>query len=121
MKRIAVVVGGILLVVATVGVGRALTSSGSGIVRSDVLRFALQLANEDTGDVRPRGDSPGDTFFSQGELLNFDLTKRFGRYASACVLENLETRLNHCMSTVSLSQGKVELSGRVLFTDTLQA
>src|SRR5919204_740955 len=112
MKRIAVVLGGILLVVVMVGAGRALTSSASGIIETDVLRFAIHGVNEDTGDVRPRGDSPGDTFFAQGQLLNFDLTNQLGRYASACVLENLETRLNHCTSTVFLAHGKVELSGR---------
>jgi hypothetical protein len=62
-----------------------------------------------------------DTFFGQSELRNFDLTKQLGRYASACVLENVDTRLNHCTATVSLSQGKVELSGRFPFNDTLQS
>jgi hypothetical protein len=121
MRRIAVVAGAVILVVGMIGAGLAVASRRSGIVRHYVLRFAVHGINEDTGDVGPSGDSPGDTFFAQSELLNFDLTKRHGRYASACVLENLDTRLNHCTATVSLSHGTVELSGRVPFTDTLQA
>ena len=121
MRRIAVVAGAVILVAGVIGAGLAVASRRSGIVRHDVLRFAVHGLNEDIGDVGPSGDSPGDTFFSRSELLNFDLTKRYGRYASACVLENLDTSLNHCTATVSLSHGKVELSGRFPFTDTLQA
>lgn len=121
MRRIAVVAGVAILVVGMIGAGLAIASGQSGIVRHHVLSFAVHLANEDAGDVDPSGDSPGDTFFAQSELLNFDLTKQLGRYASACVLENADTRLNHCTATVFLSNGKVELSGRFPFTDTLQA
>jgi hypothetical protein len=120
MRRIAVVAG-VILVVGVVGAGLAIASRRGGIVRHDVLSFAIQLVNEDSGDVGPSGDSPGDTFFAQSELRNFDLTNQLGRYASACVLESVDTRLNHCTATVSLSNGKVELSGRFLFRDTLQA
>ena len=120
MRRIAVVAGTVILVVGLVGAGLAMASRQSGIVRHDVLSFAIQLVNEDFGDVGPSGESPGDTFFAQSELRNFDLTNQLGRYASACVLETVDTRLNHCTATVSLSNGKVELSGRFLFRDTLQ-
>jgi hypothetical protein len=121
MRRIAIVAGALILVVGMIGAGLAVASRRSGIVRHHVLRFAVQLVHEDTGDVGPSGDSPGDSFFGQSELRNFDLTKQLGRYASACVLENVDTRLNHCSATVSLSNGKVELSGRFRFSDTLQA
>jgi hypothetical protein len=121
MRRIAVAAGAVILVVGMVGAGLAVASRRSGIVRDQVLRFAVHLVNEDAGDVGASGDSPGDTFFAQSELQNFDLTKQLGRYASACVLENVDTRLNHCTATVSLSNGKVELSGRFPFSDTLQA
>ena len=121
MKRIAVVSGAFIRVVCMVGAGLAVASRRSGMVRHHVLSFAVHLVNEDAGDVGTSGDSPGDTFFAQSELQNFDLTKQLGRYASACVLENVDTRLNHCTATVSLSNGKVELSGRFPFSDTLQA
>jgi hypothetical protein len=121
MRRIAIVAGAVILVVSMIGAGLAVASRRSGIVRHHVLRFAVQLVNEDMGDVGPSGESPGDTFFAQSQLLNFDLTEQHGRYATACVLENLDTRLNHCTATVFLSNGKVELSGRFRFTDTLQA
>lgn len=121
VRRIAVAAGAVILVVGMVGTGLAVASRRSGTVRHDVLSFAVHLVNEDTGDVDASGDSPGDTFFGQSELQNFDLTKQLGRYASACVLENVHTRLNHCTATVSLSNGKVELSGRFGFSDTLQA
>jgi hypothetical protein len=120
MRRNAVVAGAVILVVGMIGAGLAVGSRRSGIVRHRVLSFAVQLVHEDTGDVGPSGDSPGDSFFGQSELRNFDLTKQLGRYASACVLENFDTRLNHCTATVSLSHGKVELSGRFPFSDTLQ-
>jgi len=121
MRRIAVAAGAVILVVGMIGAGLAVASRRNGIVRHQVLRFAVQLVNEDTVDVGASGDSPGDTFFGQSELRNFDLTKQLGRYASACILENVDTRLNHCTATVSLSSGKVELSGRFPFSDTLQA
>jgi hypothetical protein len=121
MRRIAVLAGAVILVVCMVGAGLAVASKRSGMVRHHVLSFAVAFVNQDIGDVAPSGDSPGDTFFAQNQLQNFDLTKQLGRYASACVLENLETRLNHCTATVSLSSGKVELSGRFPFSDTLQA
>lgn len=121
MKRIAVVAGAVILVVGMIGAGLAVASGRSGIARDQVLRFAVHGVNQDTGDVGPSGESPGDTFFSQSELQNFDLTKQLGRYASACVLENLDTSLNHCTATVFLSNGKVELSGRFPFSETLQA
>jgi hypothetical protein len=121
MRRIAVLAGAVILVVGMIGAGLAVASRRSGIVRHQVLRFAVQLVNEDTVDVGASGDSPGDTFFGQSELRNFDLTKQLGRYASACVLENVDTRLNHCTATASVSNGKVELSGRFPFSDTLQA
>jgi hypothetical protein len=101
-----------------IGAGLAVASRRSGIVRHQVLSFAVHLVHEDTGDAGPSGDSPGDTFLAQSELQNFDLTKQLGRYASACVLENLVTRLNHCTATVSLSNGTVELSARFNFTET---
>jgi hypothetical protein len=121
MRRIAVAAGAIILVVGLIGAALAVASRRSGIVRHQVLSFAVQLVNEDAADVGPSGDSPGDTFFAQSELQNFDLTNELGRYASACVLENVDTRLNHCTATVSLLNGKVELSGRFRFSDTLQA
>ena len=121
MRRIAVVTGAIILVVGMIGAGLAAASRRNGIVRHHGLTFAVQLVNEDTADVGASGDSPGDTFFAQHELQNFDLTKQLGRYDSACVLENVDTRLNHCTATVFLSHGKVELSGRFPFSDTLQA
>jgi hypothetical protein len=121
MKRIAVIAGTAILILALVGAGFAVASSRSGFVRRDVLNFAIQALNEDTGDVGPSGDSPGDTFFAQSELRNFDLTKQLGGYASACVLENVDTRLNHCTATVFLSGGNVELSGRFPFNDALEA
>lgn len=121
MRRIAVVAGAAILVVCMVGAGLAVASKRAGMVRHHVLSFAVHLVNEDASDVGASGDSPGDTFFAQSELQNFDLTKQLGRYASACVLENVDTRLNHCTATVSLSNGKVELSGRFSFSDTLEA
>jgi hypothetical protein len=119
MRRIAIAVGIVILVVGLIGAGMALASKRTRILQHQALSFALQLVNEDTGDIRPAGDSTGDTFFAQGELQDFDLTKRLGGYASACVLENVDTRLNHCTATASLAGGNVELSGRFRFTDPL--
>jgi hypothetical protein len=121
MRRIAVAAGAVILVVCMIGGGLAVASRRSGIVRRHVLSLAVHLVNEGASDVGASGESPGDTFFAQSELQNFDLTKQLGRYTSACVLENVDTRLNHCTATVSLSNGKVELSGRFPFSDTLQA
>ena len=80
VRRIAVATGAVILVVGMVGTGLAVASRRSGIVRHDVLSFAVHLVNEDAGDVGASGDSPGDTFFAPSELQNFDLTKQLGRY-----------------------------------------
>jgi hypothetical protein len=46
MRRIAVLAGVVILVVGMIGAGLAVASRRSGIVRHDVLRFAVHLVNE---------------------------------------------------------------------------
>ena len=120
MRRVAIIGGAAVLVIGLVGAGLAVASSRRGIVQQQTRRFVLVEGNEDMADVGPAGDSPGDTFFAQGELWNLDLTEEVGHFASACVLENLDSRLNHCTATAFLGRsGKVELSARVRFTESL--
>lgn len=117
MRR-AVVPAVVALLVGFVGAGLAVASSRTGIVHETDLRFAVGFGDDATGDVGPVGDSAGDTFFGQSRLSDFDLTKQLGRYNSACVLENLTPRWNHCTATVLLSDGTVELSARFVWNDT---
>ncbi len=122
MRRRAFVVGAVILVMGLVGAGFAVASSQGGIVRHQHLTFVVKLTNDDALDLPPSGFSLGDTFFSQNDLWNFpDLTKRLGRYDSACVVENADTSLNRCTATVYLRSGTVELAGRFLFTEELKA
>jgi hypothetical protein len=119
VKRIAVVAGAVICVVGLVSAGLAVASRQGGIAKQQAVSVAVQLVHEDAVDIGPTGDSPGDTFLAQSELRNFALTKKLGDYDSSCVLENLETRLNHCTATAFLPHGSVELSGRFNFTETL--
>jgi hypothetical protein len=116
MRR-AVVPAVVVLLVGLVGAGLAVASSRTGIVHETDLRFAVGFGDDATGDVGPVGDSAGDTFFGQARLSDFDLTKQLGGYNSACVLENLTPRWNHCTATVLLPGGTVELSSRFVWTD----
>jgi hypothetical protein len=111
----------VILVVGLIGAGIAVASSSDGIVEHQVRSFALVRFQEHDLDVRPTGDSPGDTFFFQNQLRNLDLTKQLGRFNSSCVLENVDTRMNRCTGTVFLEDGTVELATRVKFTDTLKS
>jgi hypothetical protein len=118
MKRSAIVVAVVAVVVGLVGAGLAIATQRGGIVEPQTLSFAVGGGHAETADVGPAGDSPGDTFLAQGKLLNFALTKQFGRFNSACELENLTPRWNHCTATVLLPNGTVELSARFVWTDT---
>ena len=121
MKRSAVLVAAVMLVIGVITVGVAVASRSDGIVQHEVRSFALTGFQEDVLDVRPSGRSLGDTFFFQQQLRSFDLTKRFGQFLSTCVLENADTQLNRCTGTVFLGDGKVELAVRVNFTNTLES
>lgn len=118
MKRSAIVAAALAVVVGLVGAGLAVATQRGGIVEAQTLRFAVGGGHAETADVGPSGDSPGDTFFGQSKLMNFALTKQFGRFNSACELENLTPRWNHCTATVLLPNGTVELSARLVWTDT---
>lgn len=119
MRRIAIEAAVVAVVVGLVGSGLAIASSRSGIVEPQTLSFAIQGVHDDTVDVGASGDSAGDTFLAQAELLNFDLTKQLGAYDSACVLETVVPRLNHCTATALLPHGTVELSTRLDWSDTM--
>jgi hypothetical protein len=106
------------MVVGLVGASLAIASQRSGIVEAQRLSFAVGGGHAGTSDVGPSGDSPGDTFFAQSRLMNFALTKQVGRYNSACDLEDVTPRWNHCTATVLLPNGTVELSARLIWTDT---
>jgi hypothetical protein len=110
---------GLLLVLAIclVGGGLAEASSHDGIDQTIVRRVAVTFGSDDTVDIAPAGDSPGDTFLGQAGVWNFDLTRRFGGYASACVLETVSPRLNHCTATIRFPEGTIELGSRFNFTD----
>ena len=117
MRRSAIVAA-VIAMVGLVGAGLAIASQRSGIVEAQTMSFAVGSGHEASADVGPSGDSPGDTFFSQSKLLNFALTKQVGRYNSACDLENVTPRWNHCTATVFLPNGTLELSARLIWTDT---
>lgn len=119
MRRAALVAG--VLAMGLIGAGIAVASRSDGIVEHQVRSFALVGINEDDLDVRPSGRSPGDTSFFQNELRKFDLTKKLGRFDSACVLENADTSLSRCTGTAFLGGGTVELTARVKFTDALES
>src|SRR5215208_2269671 len=110
----------VILVIGLIGAGIAVASSRDGIVEHQVRSFATTGFQEQDLDVRPSGRSLGDTFFFQNQLRSFDLTKKLGRFYSTCVLENVETSLNRCTGTAFLGDGKVELAGRLYFTETLE-
>ena len=120
-KRIAVFGSALVLVGALIGVSYAAGSRSTGIVEHQFRSFALTSFHEQDLDVAPSGRSLGDTFFFQQQLWTFDLKTKVGRYDSACVLEDAGTSLNQCTATAFLGDGTVELSGRLLFTDTLQS
>ena len=118
MKRSAIVAAAMAVVVGLVGAGLAIATQRSGIADRQTMSFAVGGGHAETADVGPSGDSPGDTFFAQGKLMNFALTKQVGRLNSACELENLTPRWNRCTATVLLPNGTVELSARLIWTDT---
>lgn len=118
MKRSAIVAVAMVVVVGLVGAGLAIAAQRGGIAEPQTMSFAVGGGHADTADVGPSGDSPGDTFFAQGKLFNFPLTKQVGRLNSACELENVTPRWNHCTATVLLPDGTVELSARFVWTDT---
>jgi hypothetical protein len=118
-KRIAAIGAALILAMALIGVSFAVGSRSTGIFQPKVMTFVIHGGNFSTVDVGPAGDSPGDTFLTQQPLQNFDLTKQLGRYSSACVLETVDNRLNHCTATIFLAHGQIELESRFHFSDTL--
>jgi hypothetical protein len=99
MRRIAVVAGAVILVVGMIGAGLAVASRRSGIVRHQVLRFAVQLVNEDTVDVGASGDSPGDTFIGQRPPMRPSSASLMGTSrTSAPSPRRQESRWNACSS-----------------------
>jgi hypothetical protein len=93
MRRIAVVAGAALLVVCMVGAGLAVASKRSGMVRHDVLSFAVHLVNEDAAiavddrrytDAIADGESladflQGTGFATSHAAVLLDLADAYGR------------------------------------------
>lgn len=112
---LTIVIGGVVAVASTMN---------EGTTTKQVLRFRILGYKSDDLDVGAQGRSPGDTFFVQHALWNYDQTARVGRYDTACVLEKDYgvgsdlTSLNRCTATAFLGTGTVELAGRAFRTET---
>ena len=116
------VVLGLLACLALLVVGgvsfAALKGDGDGIVKKQKLSFVDVTAEEAFFDAEPvsTGEddvSPGDTFFFHDELWNHARTKQLGTLDGKCTF--LVGFNAHCVATVFLRKGTVELAGGLDF------
>lgn len=110
---LALIAGALAVMVAGGGAYAALRADDHGITKQHFLTFVDVTVAEDFLDVGEKAQSefdasPGDTFFFHDELWNRAETKKRGTLDGKCTFL-IEFNV-HCVATVKLRDGTIELA-----------
>jgi hypothetical protein len=116
---LAILAGALALLVVGGGAFAALRGDDHGITKKHYLTFVDVTVGEDFLDVGEQAEgefdvSPGDSFFFHDELWNRAETKKRGTLDGHCTF--LIEFNAHCLATVKLPGGTIELAGGLDFS-----